>query len=84
MMERKERLSRDRGEMARRALIAAGYLTGRETKEDLGKEQFYELAASFLADVFHLARIHGHPLENSQEVVDGISARALGYNSGEA
>jgi hypothetical protein len=54
-MKRRERVNRDRGEMARKALVKAGYLTGEETEGEITAALIEEIAAGFIADVYHFA-----------------------------
>lgn len=60
-MDRKQRVYRNRANMAHEALIEAGYLTGDESPEELTRDLLGELAANFVADVLHL--IYGRGLD---------------------
>lgn len=53
-MDRIQRIYRDRGQMAKRALQKAGYLTGKESEAELNSDFLHEVAAGFVADVFYL------------------------------
>jgi hypothetical protein len=63
-MERRERVTRDRGMMAKRALTKAGYLNGHENEEAL-KTVVKDVAADFLCDIYHLAESLGVRIDRS-------------------
>ena len=56
---RRQRVQRDRGAMARRALVKGGYLDSGTEPRELSKEMFRELAADILTDIIALAATSG-------------------------
>lgn len=50
-MNRKDRIYHDRAEMARKALVQAGYLT---EDQELDEAIISDATSNFLADLFHL------------------------------
>lgn len=74
-MTRKQRIAQDRAQMVERALIHAGYLTGKETAEEKRAIDFGEQAGGLLTDLLHLWARYGKEFES--EFTAGELAREI-------